>query len=280
MRILNNNYYYQTNFKAGLTKQMRQEILSCKTEKITQEFFKHGIPTDFKNNKVIAWGSLKCLELINYLNKQFNLNLSLPKGVFVEDFCNLEVRKTGSTGFCNLLPSELYQGSEEVVSENTIFFNSSPVGNETIWENIDAEADRLKAESLSETDFFLDIFLHEFAHAMHGGNIIKKMGFRSFENLMESITTRQFYRNFQEKYSEIIENSSCSYATSHPMETIACDLPKRIIDSLNKDTLVPTRNFAIDSPYLDESLTGIPLSPCKDEMYEQMIKRFWNGEFK
>ena len=64
------------------------------------------------------------------------------------------------------------------------------------------------------------------------------------------------------------------------METIACDLPKRIIDSLNKDTLVPTRNFAIDSPYLDESLTGIPLSPCKDEMYEQMIKRFWNGEFK
>ena len=65
------------------------------------------------------------------------------------------------------------------------------------WENIDAEADRLKAESLSETDFFLDIFLHEFAHAMHGGNIIKKLGFRAFENLMEAITTRQFYHNFQ-----------------------------------------------------------------------------------
>jgi hypothetical protein len=202
--------------------------------------------------------------------------------VFVEDFCNLEVRRTKAekTGFCNFLALDLYEGSGEIVPESTIFFNSSPVGNETIWENIDAEADRLKAESLSETDFFLDIFLHEFAHAMHGERIIKKQGYRAFDDLMEKITTERFCNNFQEKYSKLIENFSCSYATSHPMETIACDLPKRIIDSLNKDTLVPTRNFAIDSPYRNESLTDIPLSTCKDEMYEQMIKRFWNGEFK
>ena len=51
MKVQNNNHYI--NFHAGLTKQMCREIASCDITKISHEFSKYSIPTDFKENKIM-----------------------------------------------------------------------------------------------------------------------------------------------------------------------------------------------------------------------------------
>ena len=102
-------------FQAGLTKQMQAEINHCDPLKISSEFIKMGVPTDFKDNKVIAWCSLKCAEIINNINQKYKLGLTLPKGIFVEDFaelidvapdalatCNIAKNRHGSMGKVNL----------------------------------------------------------------------------------------------------------------------------------------------------------------------------------
>lgn len=96
------------SFQAGLTKQIRSEIASSNVKQISDYISKNGIPNDFKENKLIAWCSLKCLEIIKTLNKEYNLRLGLPKGIFVEDFKLLNVSNQQSAGITNFAPCQLY----------------------------------------------------------------------------------------------------------------------------------------------------------------------------
>lgn len=278
MKIQNNNYY-SPNFHAGLTKQMKQEIASCNIQKISKEFAKNGILTDFKDNKTVAWCSLKCLEIIKNINEQFNLNLGLPRGIFVEDFNKLDIKNKNSIGVCNVFPVDLYKGSSIIIPEKTIFFNELPE-EKFFWENIDAHADITKAISISASDFFLDTFLHEFAHAIHEEHLLEKIGSKKLFDICQKIMTNKFKNKFNDKYYRTLYNNCCGYAASHPMEAIACDLSKRIIESLDKNTLLPKTNFTQNSPYRKFSLKEILLSPIKDEKYDQIIRNFWNGKFK
>ena len=52
MKVRNENNSF--NFKAGLTNRMKRQICSCNVQKVSAEFSRYGIPTDFKENKVIA----------------------------------------------------------------------------------------------------------------------------------------------------------------------------------------------------------------------------------
>ena len=80
------NQYINPNFRAGLTSAMRSEIRSVDVAKVSEALQKQGIQSDFKGNKMLAWCSLKSVEIINEINKRFGVKLGLPKGIFVEDF--------------------------------------------------------------------------------------------------------------------------------------------------------------------------------------------------
>ena len=67
-------------FRAGMTKAMKNEIVSSDVAKISKYLERQGVQNDFKNNKVIAWCVLKVFELMK------PLKMGLPRGVFVEDF--------------------------------------------------------------------------------------------------------------------------------------------------------------------------------------------------
>lgn len=69
MKIQNNNI----NFQAGLTKQIKSEIASSNVKQISDYISKNGIPNDFKENKLIAWCSLKCLEIIKNFEQRIQL---------------------------------------------------------------------------------------------------------------------------------------------------------------------------------------------------------------
>ena len=50
MQKINNFNYNKQTFKAGLTKQIKNEINSCNTQKISNELLKLNIKSDFKEN--------------------------------------------------------------------------------------------------------------------------------------------------------------------------------------------------------------------------------------
>ena len=273
MKIKQNVPPKTPQFKAGLTRQMQAEINHCDPVKISNELAKMGVPSDFKNNKVIAWCSFKCTEIINNINQKYQLHLALPKGIFVEEFSELIDVNPDALATCNISRDRLHPNSKKVTKEQTILINLNSAEGENFWDNVDNIAEENLACSISPTNHFLDTFLHEFCHSLHLGNLINKMKFIPALMSIYDTMEEDYLENFQAKYGEIISERICEYASEAPMETVACDLTKRIIETLNLKTLLPNKNFVKNSPY------KVSRPKSSDEL-DIKLNRFWNGNFK
>ena len=283
MKVRNENISF--NFKAGLTNRMKRQISSCNVQKVSTEFSRCGIPTDFKDNKVIAWSSLKCLQIIQTLNSKYNLNLALPSGIFVEDFTDLDIPESQNIlGFCTTMPKALLKNSKKIFPEKTIFFNWHPnedcSDKDFFWNNINALADYKKEIGDSSTNHFLDIILHEFAHAIHIDHLLKKLGPVKYIKLLHKLKEIEETNSFKNKYLKTISNQSCLYAGTDPTECIACDISKRIIENLEEFKLRPTKNFIKESPYRKYNSKEKLISLIFDNKYDRLVRRFWNGDIK
>ncbi len=269
------------SFRAGLTAQMKREISACDVKKITEEFTKSGVNADFKDNKAAAWCSLKCLEIIKYLNKEYHLNLGLPKGVYVEDFRELNINSKTSLGFLNLAPASLYKNSARITPEKSIFLNDfkefNHAGGNAYWNRLDGIADENFDKRISATDFFLEPILHEFLHAVHEENLSQKLGGKKLVKAIQDTCKPEKLRKFRMKHELLLENICC-YAAVNPFEAVACDMSKRAISNLDKETLLPQNNFIQESPY-----SKIPVLKSffiKEDKLSHLLRRFWNGKFE
>ncbi len=283
MKVRNENNCF--NFKAGLTNRMKRQISSCNVQKVSAEFSRFNIPTDFKDNKVIAWASLKCLQIIQSLNSKYNLNLALPNGIFVEDFTNLDIPDDQNLlGFCTTIPSPFLKNSKKMFPGKTIFFNRYPnkdcSDKSFTWNNISVIADYKKEVGDSSTNHFLDIILHEFVHVIHCDHLLKKLGPSKYIELLQKIKKMEETNSFKNKYLKIILNKNCLYAGTDPMECIACDMSKRIIEGLEKSNLRLIENVIKISPYRKHNFLERFMSLVFDNKYEILIRRFWNGDIK
>lgn len=279
MQKINNFNYNKQTFKAGLTKQIKSEINSCDTQKISNELRKLNIESDFKENKVVAWCALQCTKLITEINNRYCLNLALPKGIFVEDFSHLNVEHKDAFGFMNFVPTFLHSDKRIITPEKTIFFNEFKnwpyKAGSNICEQADEIADINFEKRIATTDFFLETFLHEFAHVMHEGNMQTKI--QNSLNLMTNIISMQIRKNqtFQKLKPEISEKIS-QYAAINQLEMVACDLSKRILSSTSKETLQPIDNFMNDSPYEKQNLFNSFFN--KKDKLDKLLKKTWNGK--
>ncbi len=277
MKIQNN--YTNTAFNAGLTASMKSQISSCKPRKIEKVFEKEGISANFKNNKIVAWSSLKCLEFIKSLNKNYGLNLCLPRGVFVEDFNNLNVN-VNAHGLCNTLPTFLHKGCESITPEKTVIFNEHKdynyEGGNDFWDNLDDTTSFYYEKKYSPTDFFLEIFLHEFGHAAHMGNLINLLGGQKYFDTVIASIKDEAREAFTTKYRELLERI-CLFATENPFEAVAYDLTSREIANMDKNTLLPTSNFIKTSPYQNRDISDIFV---KEDVFNNSLHEFWKGNFK
>lgn len=283
MKVKNENNCF--NFRAGLTKDIERQISSCNVQKVSAEFYRYGIPTDFKENKIIAWASLKCLQIIQTLNSKYNLNLGLPSGIFVEDFANIDIKNCENIlGFCNTIPQPFLKKNKRIFPEKTIFFNQYPdkkcSDKNFYWKNINLVADYKKAIGESPTNFFLDIILHEFAHAIHIDHLLKILNKNNYLKLLVKLKEIDETSSFREKYLKTISDESCIYAGTNPMESVACDLSKRILSSLEDHRLRPVKNFVEKSPYKECSIIETFLSRILEKKYDRLIRNFWNGNIK
>ena len=259
------------NFKAGLTTQIKKDIATCDPYKISYYLNRHSIQSDFKNDKTVAWCVLKCYELLKIFNQQFNLNLGFPKGIFVEDFNKLNIIEHRILGFTNFAPSKLYLNNDSITQEKTIFFDKLN------WENIDEISDENFKFGITTTDFFLETFLHEFTHVIHENNLLDQKSGSSVIAFLQKMLNPKFIEKFQIKYESVLK-SMCNYASENPLETVACDLSKRILNSIDKSTLKPRNDFLHSSPYQNFSIIKkICMLYDKKQEKNLILNKIWLG---
>ena len=272
MMKIQQKHYNQISFNSGLTKQMKTVILDCDTKKVQNYFEKYGIETDFKENKIAAQCSLWVLQIIQTLNKKYKLSLGLPNGIFVENFDKLNGIKENSFGFTNFVPSYLYKSNNIVIPEKTIFFNRNAIGSKP--EYINQLADECNEFGITSTNFFIESFLHEFMHVIHENHMLLKFDANTFIRKLEEVQKQGSIEQFQKLFSKKLRKI-CDYATTNPLEAVACDLSKRTINSLNKENLIPLQNTFASSPY--QRKTFLSQKPVSN--LDKIIKKFWDGEF-
>lgn len=281
MQKINNFSSNKATFRAGLTNQIKNEINSCDIRKISHELRNVNIESDFKGNKVVAWCVFRCTKLITEINNRYGLNLALPKGIFVEDFSKLNVNNQDAFGFMNFAPTFLYSDKKIMTPEKTIFFNEfkdmNYKGGNKIWEQADEIADMNFENKGATTDFFLEIFLHEFAHVIHEGNMQTKI--HNGLDLVNIIISMLKSQNpaFQKLRPEISEKI-CQYATTNQLEMTACDLTKRILDNASRETLQPIGNFTRNSPYKVKNIFKEIFT--LNNKFNELLQNTWNGKLK
>lgn len=290
----NNSIKPQNNcvsFEAGLTPKMMREIQCTDVAEISKRLAQKGIPTNFQGNKVVAWCSEKTVGIIQQLNERFKLQLALPKGIYVEDFGQLKVDNPKIAGFCNLLPAQLKQGANEVTPEMTVFFNTFETARQNTpqafhwlynWNNVSELADINCTTKDASTDHFLGIFLHEQSHVSHEGHLLEKFSRSKVGKKLKSALEQKQIEKYQRKYGAKALQI-CGEATKSPLEAVACDMSKTIIGSLDKETLLPTRNPFVGTSYeqlpmLRRTIQSLKLNSFKST--KEVIRDFWNGKFE
>lgn len=282
MKVLS---YYKNNktpasenlihFEAGLTYKMLKEIEQSDVLDISKEISKAGIPNDFKDNKMVAWSCNQVINIIQQINKRFKAKIPLPKGIYVEDFRNLD-DNPDAFGTCVLLPSKLIKNSETVIPEKTIFFNSS-----VDWNNVDKLADINYAAKMFSSDFFLYPFMHEFSHVIHLDSLISLFKGKNLVDKLELAVRDESINKLSSNERDKIALIS-DYALKTPLDTIACDIPTRIINTLNKENLKPLQNPFLGTPYEKLSLKqrkNLTEGLNKERSLNEILRDFWNGKF-
>lgn len=281
MKIQNN--YTGLNFQRGLTKHIRNEINSCDTHKIADYLTKEkGIKADFKGNKLIAWCALKSVLIIEELNRCYNTRFTLPYAVYVEDFEKFNVDSNGTFGFLNFLTNNHTYKDGSLAMADTIYYNNfknidvnSPNG---LWDKIDEIMDSQYENKMATTDFFLEPIFHEFVHAMHEGNLVKKLGIKGMFNFVKTQYLKENIAKFQCNHSYLLTEIS-DYATETPMESVACDFSKRAITNIDEKTLLPKINFIASSPYQRQGFMDRFLSKPLNKT-DELLKSIWNGRYR
>lgn len=146
------------------------------------------------------------------------------------------------------------------------------------WDMIDETADIYFEEKTSPTDFFLDMFMHEFAHVIHEENAINKLGGKKFVEDTNNALIPFNLSTFQKKYKHLL-GSICNYAQYSPFEAVACDLTKRTVEGIDRNSLKVQNNLIKKSPYENKAfLLNLFDFEAKDEQF-RLLHRFWNGTF-
>lgn len=259
-------------FEAGLTPRMMQEIQQSDVLAISNKLEAKGILNDFKDNKILAWCCNKTVEIFEQINQKFGTNLSLPRGIFVEDFKYLNTETPHAYGICNLTRTTLIKGSGEIIPSRIVFFNS-----EHDWNDIDSIADKRYAGKKTGTDFFLYSILHEFTHVLHEDNLLGQFDGKIVLKKILSATNSRKVKKYQRKYGDRVSQLGTN-ALIDPLEAVGCDMPIKIIASLDKETLLPTKNPFIGTAY--EKKASTKKYPDKKRPLEEILRNFWNGKFE
>ncbi len=279
----NNIQHKQQNFEAGMTAKILNQIETTDTYKVSNNLAKKGIDSDFQENKTLAWCCATVVSLIEKINEKFGEKIELPEAVYVDDFTKMNLTSTETTsGFCNFFPTPFLYKPEnfQFTKGNAVFFNShetdikkAPDGIKWFfdWKNINEISDIDFAMGMSTTPHFLNIILHEFAHAIHENNILKNISYDKMQEKYQKTNSKINLYDFQTKNGDFLEKNICKYGATSPFEAIACDMPKKIVATLDDELELTSNPFA-------KTIYGEAKDYEKTEI-NNMLKNIWDGEF-
>lgn len=271
-----NNYIskYQTgkaSFGAGLTPGMLQDIQHSSLSGIADKLTSKGIPNNLGTSKVLSWCCAKTVDILEAFNQKFNTNLSLPSGIFAVDFKDLNIKGHMSYAFCNLAPTQLIKGSKQIFPSRLLLFNT-----QYDWDNINAIADDIYDNKQSVTNFFLYPILHESAHVMHENHLLEQFDEKTVFRKILSARSPLGKFAYRLKYGDKVANI-CKYGATNPLEAIACDLPLRLVNALDIETLTPKKDPFIGTPYGKDMCHE--KNSNKHKSLDEILFNFWNGRF-
>lgn len=278
-------------FGAGLTPKMMQEIQQSDVLGISSRLAKKGIPTDFKGYKAVAWCYNKTIQIFEYLNKEYKFKIPLPKGIKGEDFEELSLDKMNMLSFCTTQPAIIRKNSNIITPERTIFFNTLKAKRLQVepnnqwmydWNHIDEISDLRYLTKQSATDFFLDLFFNENIHSYQLHELKSKLGTKALLEIFKSVQDEKQMEMYRKKYGSQV-SKICDHALESPFEAIACDMSRVIAESLDPETLMPTRNPFIGTSYERLSFlqrADIPDYSDEERPLKEILRNFWNGKFE
>ncbi len=276
MKLLPLKNQYDISFQAGLKPEFMKEIKNLNPNAAVNNFKLYNIESEFSDNKIIAWCCSKVLDILKEINKQNNTNLGFPKAIFVEDFKNLKIDTDNIIGFSTFQPSRINKRDTRIYPEQTIFFNKN-----FNWDLIDFYADTEFLNKNLPTNHFLDVFVHEFGHAAHSSNILKKCGVKRYLKFLDNIKDRSLIEEYNETFSEQL-SSLCIYAKRNPLETIACHFSKSVLEIVNKNNLSVNTDFKIchpyDSKYKIMNIINSLKKNTEKEKFFKFLTDVWNGK--
>lgn len=286
-----NSFKKDISFEAGLTSEMLREIQKADVVEISRKFAKQGIPTDFQGNKAIAWYNEKSIKILKQLNKKYKLRWPLPEGIFMVDFANLNGVNPDMYGFCNMVPYKLIKNSDKIIQPGTVFFNNFETFKKQVpqkyqwlfdWNYINEIADYRYENKDSATACFLDIVLHEAIHAAWIKRLLYKFKGDVLAKKIELANEPKQIAEYQRKYGPKV-SQICDYTLTSPFDSVACDMSRTIINSLDKETLLPIKNPFIDTPYENLSISqrvDLPVYSDQDRPLKEILRYIWNGKLE
>ena len=238
-----------TNFKAGLTKQIMQKEKSIRVSDVKNQLthspyrdWQDLYLLDFRGNKAHALACKMCAKIFVQFKKahDYRKNMSvqklvLPHGIYV--FNENELSTT--------LPEELHQFFTANINHNNTFRNKMLIYRQTImlnnfyksFEELDVQMDENKHNNFLSSGHFLHGHIHEWIHAIQG-KIIYNMAFiRS--GSYEATIHNYFKQELSEQEREIVADTLGEFASAQEKnqypEVFAEAWTKFICNSLNKD---------------------------------------------
>ncbi len=269
------NSIYQQNFSAGLNRNIINAAQNCDVNLISGLLYEKGIVNNFQGDKVRAFCSMKIIELIDTLNRNFHLDFCYPNAIITGDLTN-HFGRPNTFGFCTFTPIKSKSGF--ICPEKTIFFNQSKTDVKEELEILDRIAEIDYQKRFNSSDNFMVNFIHEFAHAIHEGNLLKKNSAWNVNKKLQLWSTDKFNAEYNHKFSNYI-SEICEYAKTNLLDTLACDLSGRLGNSLNKNLTIENnifKNTAYESQNIIKRIKRVFVTD-KIQSKNDLIYAIWNG---
>ncbi len=277
------------SFGAGRNMHVNLTCFRMCTSELARDFKKtYGIDADFKGNQAIATCCAYAANIFDHLRSKFNVIIGgMPPSIRVYNEPELYIKNvSGASGFC-IEDSYKVLNHEPPFEMLSMFFNNRC---KTITE-LEEEIERNHAIKHFSTNHFLHVTIHEWSHCVHMDNLYRIFGYdgtcakglakynpgnfdpNPYINGRNHMMTLNATK-FTDKERDIIKGSLSTYAAGiqdgskflggNPFELVAEDMTKRIINSLDKDSLMPSYN-----PFQGSN------NPSH-ELY-QLIENAWRG---
>lgn len=281
-------------FKAGLTPAIIVNANRTFVPGIENAFRNnYNVNAKFDNNHAISYCCAVVADIFETLTKKFNLPFgAVPPNIRIfSPEMLVDNRNANSLGFCILDSVQVLKG-EPVFEARSLFINNKF----KTLRDINEEAEKDFNTHWNSTNHFLHTFIHEWVHNVHTDFLYKSFGYDgACPMLRQRYNTLNGYyydpnpyvsginqvgflrtRGYIPEAKNAIREEISRYAAGernpltneeiggNPFEVVAETLTKRIVNSLNPNTLKPEHN-----PF-DENRQGSTL-------FQDIFNRAWNG---